>query len=517
MKGWDRQRSSDRIRSLMDTAPRGSMSVREFDDEMLERRRRQINLNRALGYQDASQERIFEVQPGEAIIVDGVHVYVQLIDYAQQMLDISNETEPGHLRLLQALHVHYTACDSVAEEFEAQRVDFHGPRMHAVIATPSGSERERVIRALEFADAVKRTIEEVGSRVDRGTLKTRVRIGVDTGKAVAIDSGNGTEREPLFLGNPANYAAKLADGLVEGIFPSGNVRRALEMRVPEGGLEVERSLPMAMLEAQRAQPGRRVVADAQLVTRALARVEARFARDVALPNFQFHRYEPPLSAIDFKRLSPANTIRMDLLSIFADLDKFTAYVSRCIATGTVPEMVANLYVIRSELAATLREDFEGRKIRFIGDCIHGVLAEGTRSETDRPASVRSAVAAAAGMRSSFELCQTKLPGIADLGLAIGIEFGTTLITRLGIRGERSVRCCVSKAVSSSEAAQSGCGELETKLGERALRLAPATVKRMFDEAGVAIRLDYSSFTEHTGRPATARSGFISRQAMPYVG
>jgi hypothetical protein len=94
-------------------------------------------------------------------------VYVQLLDFGSAMLEQQRETEASHRRALTMLHLHYAACDSVAEEFDAQRVDYHGPRMHAVILTPTGAQNSgaRAKRALEFADAVKRTIEEVGGRM----------------------------------------------------------------------------------------------------------------------------------------------------------------------------------------------------------------------------------------------------------------------------------------------------------------------------------------------------------------
>src|SRR3954468_24366039 len=88
---------------------------------------------------------------------------------------------------------------------------------------------------------------------------------------------------------------------------------------------------------------------------------------------------------------PSNSIRMPVVSTFADLSGFTAYVDRCIATGRVQEMTANLHVIRGELAPCARDDFGARKIRFIGDCLHGLIAEGDRTETDKPASVEAGV------------------------------------------------------------------------------------------------------------------------------
>jgi class 3 adenylate cyclase len=233
------------------------------------------------------------------------------------------------------------------------------------------------------------------------------------------------------------------------------------------------------------------------------------------PNFVFHRHTPPLRTIDFAELSPSNSVRMDLTSLFADISGFTAYVSGCIRSGRVAEMVANLHVIRNELAATLKEDFSGRKVRFIGDCVHGLLAEGTRDSTDTSRTVTEAVKAAAGMRSGFELCQTELPNVDDLGLAVGIEYGTTPITRIGIRGDRSVRCSVSKAVSASESLQSDCEGEETALGPRALALAPAGIKRLLD-GGVASGLDYDAVAAHLSAPAVVRSGNIAADAKPYT-
>jgi class 3 adenylate cyclase len=423
------------------------------------------------------------------------------------------------------LHLHYAACDSIAEEFDAQRVDYHGPRMHAVILTPTGAQNSgaRAKRALEFADAVKRTIEEVGGRTGDGQFRTRVRVGIDSGSAVAVNSGSRDELDPLFLGNPANYAAKLAEGDDEGIYPSNRVRR-------EAGV-AEVVSAMRVLDAERASrvnvslfnmglPGYVVLSDRtsdDVVRRASDAAIARFkvqVRDAA--SFIFHRHTPPLRDIVFADLMPSNTIRMELASVFGDIDGFTAYVADCIHNHRISEMVTNLNVIRSELAATLKHDFSGRKVRFIGDCIHGLLAEGTKSDTDSPETVRAVVKAAAGMRSSFELCQQNLPNADRIGLAIGVEFGTTPISRIGLRGDGSVRCSVSKAVSASEALQAKCGGLETALGPRAMQYAPLALRRLFNAEGVATGLDFDSLSAHLSSPIIVTSGSSSATAAPYL-
>ncbi|MGO8049223.1 adenylate/guanylate cyclase domain-containing protein [Rhizobium leguminosarum] len=467
-----------------------------------------------------SEPLIFDVPPDAAILVEGVHVYIQMLDFGDAMIERERETEASHRRVLSMLHLNYAACDQVAEEFEAQRVDFHGARMHAVIVSPPGPEnaKERAERALAFADAAKRAIEEVGRTTENGRYSTRIRVGVDSGSSVAVNSGTKDEREPLFLGAPANYAAKLAEGDDEGIFMSNRVRRDL-------GLQQIVSHDILFSERHNAAPKSgsftanltylaKRLSDAD-ITKAALNAKRKFVLDVGTDaNFSFHRHTPPLKSIDFASLMPSNSIRMGLMSIFGDIDGFTNYVDECIAQGRIGEMVSNLHVIRSELAATLSEDFDGRKVRFIGDCIHGLLAAGTAIETDASASVVAAVKAAGGIRSSFELCQQELDGIDRLGIAIGLEYGETPITRIGIRGDRSVRCSVSRAVSKSEELQRDCTGEQTALGPTAISHAPAGVRRLF-ENGVAWNLDASSVVEHLSAPPTVKSGDVTATAAPY--
>lgn len=520
---WSQARSQERIEQFLQTVPASQVSVRNLDEEFLVNRRAVINERARSGRQ--REQIISDLSRNAAILVDGAHVYVQLLDFGAVMLDQQRETEAGHRRVLGMLHLHYAACDSVAEEFEAQRVDYHGPRMHAVILTPAGAQNAgaRARRALEFADAIKRTIDDVGDRTGNGQFKTRVRIGVDSGIAVAINSGSRDEREPLFLGNPANYAAKLAEGADEGIYPSNKVRREAgipELHVATRALDAERASRIYVESFDPGLPGYVTLAgraSKELVTRASDTAVSQFASNVGSPAaFTFHRHEPPLRSISFVDLKPSNTIRMELASIFGDIDGFTAYVESCIRNQRISEMVTNLHVIRSELAATLKHDFGGRKVRFIGDCIHGLLAEGTRTETDSSETVREAVHVAAGMRSSFELCQENLPNVNRLGIAIGIEYGTTPISRIGIRGDRSVRCSVSKAVTASEELQSNCGGLETALGPRALQNAPAAISRLFNDSGVASGLDFDALEAHLSSPAVVSSGQASAMAAPYL-
>lgn len=504
---WDVSRSRTRITNLMNTVPKAAVVVENFDQGFLNRRRADLMARgRTLGRDEAP---IFSVPDRKAILVDGVHVYVNLIDYHDAMLEEGRETETASRRLMQFLHLHYSAADRIVADYEAQRVDFHGPRLHAVVVTPPGDERQRVLRAIAMANALKETIEEAAPRLGKSKLSTRVRIGIDTGKAVAISSGRRHEPEPLFLGQPANYAAKIAAGDMPGIFLSDNARAVLGQN-RTGSLLQERAMALSdsdriqFLNEKLGRPSwmqdtQPIRAQVDAAIRAL-QTDRVLMENLSEAVFHFHHHEPPLRTIDFGLLVPSNSVRMPMMSVFADLDGFTAYVDRCIASHQIAPMVANLHVIRGELAAVVKDDFNGRKVRFIGDCVHGIVAEGSRYETDKAASVETAVRMAGGIRSSFNLCQAMLPGIADLGIAIGLELGPTPVTRLGIRGDRSVRCASSRAVSGSEALQQECSGIETCLGPAAREVAHSRVKQIF-RTGKAPNLDYEAVDALLGTPA----------------
>ena len=97
------------------------------------------------------------------------------------------------------------------------------------------------------------------------------------------------------------------------------------------------------------------------------------------------------------------------LRVYADLDGFTAYVSNNIATDSAAKnVVRTLHVLRSEMDAVLHEDFAGRKVRFIGDCVHGLVVEGTAQTTNEEETITNLTLCAGGMRSSFNLALAKL-------------------------------------------------------------------------------------------------------------
>lgn len=508
---WSEDRARKRISEFKANVPEGDIKVEDFRSFLTEAR-----VQKGAALDGSVRAALVDIPQNRAITTNAVHVYANLVDFNDVLVDAGRETEASHRRALEFLHAHYRGCDELIDEFEMQRVDFHGSRLHAVVLAPDGDENEgeRVRVAVTFAAAFREMVERLG--VDHPNFKTGVCIGIDSGPAVAIDSGRSDEREPLFVGSPANHAAKLADGDQEGLNLSPRAAAAMGQNpspLAKSVMITEDAeygyLRDNVMTANVQRSGNERLEKAY--TAVLESLDARKNDDGGEAVFRFHHKEPPLKDVIYADHPPSSAIRMDLASIFADVDNFTAYIDNAIATGQIAQAVANLHVIRAELGAVLRDDFGGRKVRYIGDCIHGLVAEGNRIETDQMATMKTAVAAAAGLRSSFDLCRDMLPGIDNLGLAIGIDYGTTPICRLGMRGEASVRVAASRATCVSEAEQRDCSGIETALGESAYQASPANIREAFSVQRKVQNLDANTAEILLG---TMPSPYINTGAEP---
>lgn len=489
---WSETRARARIARYIETAPVDGIIVEDFGRALLRKAQETASVGLSLS---SSAEALLRIPRNRAITTNAAHIYANLTEFNTVLSEKGRETEGSHKRALEFLHAHYSACDNLIAQFDMLRVDFHGSRLHAVVVSPDGPTHEanRVRTAVIFAAAFRDLVDRLGSEYPE--FKTDVRIGIDSGSAVALDGGKRDEPEPVFVGRPANNAAKLAAGTEAGVFLSPRARMLLGQEPGEPATRLDASVEKLFLSE--------ALSTGPIAYAGGSRVEAAYAAfkhdrefgeglEPTKAVFRFHHRTPPLKTVNFADHPPSRSIRMEMASIFADIDGYTAYVDQSIAAGRVAEAVRTLHVMRAEMAAVLRDDFGGRKVRFIGDCIHGVIAEGNASEVHEADTVRTAVMVAAALRSSFELCREMLPGADGLGLAIGVDIGPTPLCRIGLRGQSSVRVSASRACCVSELRQSSCDGEQTALGEHAYNKAPYDIKNVFGVEKVVVGLDYTS-------------------------
>ncbi len=210
---WKEQRAKDRITTRFD-------EVREVSI---------VNYAK-----DMSLENI---PVNKAYRMDAVHLYVEILNFDEILSVTAFEGETCHRRALRFLNLHFRAVHRILDDTSARRVDFHNERLHAVIAKPYGAEneRDRVVRAVAIADLTRQVLEETGD-TDEKIPNARIRVGIDSGAALVVNNGRRGGREPLFLGCPANLAAKCAGAAEEdGIYLTNTARQLIGLDVlPRG-------------------------------------------------------------------------------------------------------------------------------------------------------------------------------------------------------------------------------------------------------------------------------------------
>lgn len=478
---WNAEIASNRIKKLKsifsdDDSSDNHRSLQESD----------LHLN--IKARQTGERSLFlrDLGSSQSRIVNGVHIYAKLLDYDNVLMENGRETEQSHQQLLAFLNLHYATADRVIQNMGAVRVDYHGGRLHAVIVEPLGNEYERIAAAVQLCILLETISKQANEFYGGNKLGSRMRFGIDSGKCVVIsrasirlDRSSRGEHEPLFLGSAANHAAKLAEkNDNEGIYLSNHAQSIL---LKQPVVSSNTILNIRESEFDLLSINNDVNSRTNRIMSAWDNDyhETRFKK-LSANDFKFLPHTPPLSDVKFSELMPSNSIRMQLCSLFADIDGFTNYVDDSINSGNVREALLDIQVIRSELGLVLKKDFGGKKVRFIGDCIHGIIACGTAAQIDERATVNGALLCSGGLRSSFELCQKELPSTRELGLAIGIDLGMVPISRVGLRGKDSIRVASAKTVSISESQQQTCKGNETAIGNNVFEKLSLNVKSYFN-------------------------------------
>lgn len=435
------------------------------------------------------------IPKNKAYRTNSVHMYID-IHNIDEMLDVTDaEGIRCHQKTLSFLNLHYRAVHRILNECDVHRVDFHNQRLHAVVFCPYDSEddaeKTRIQKAVAISQLIVDVLNETGD-VTEDIPSAKVRIGIDSGKTLIVNNGRNGGREPLFLGNPANAAAKLAsDGSTEGIYLTNNARVVIGLEKVEH--PKNNRLSKNEIETCKNSANLDITKD---------KIINAWKEDLAknpIGTFEFSAHTPPLKDLEISILAPSNSRRQELISIYADIAGFTAYVSANINDDEgAKDVVRTLHVLRSEMDKVLSQDFEGRKIRFIGDCLHGIFCVGTAQNTDAVNSISEAALCCGALRSSFELSLKKLEEnkveIGDLGIAIGFEYGITSTTRLGMQGDK-VRVSISRAVLESENQQNRCDGTQTAIGKTAYEKANDAVRELFGSTRRQSNLDYNEVAE----------------------
>lgn len=380
----------------------------------------------------------------------GAHVYVTVSNFAR-LASEHTETE-RYRRLIQAVHVYQREVNRIVEDqngVDGLAIHFQGQKLHALLYRPIDNARVLATRAtllqLILRDFVKEVFNPAFPTFDNFSISG----GADIGSVVGTKNGTRGDRELLFLGNPANYAAKIISGIgilriTKAVF-DGLPKLLQEVCSPVGDGAVYRLSPLTSGELDT------ILADLRDESAALAVVWNREAsrervdadkKAVPLKDIE---YSGAKELIDVDSLSVRNNKRVAAASVFADVSGFTKYIS----AATTPELQRTalrvFHAVRREMSCVIRDDYPGVRVQYQGDRVQAIYH---MPPDDLATSVDDAVTAGAAIQSSLAVIQEVLADAAGVSMAVGVDYGTTLVTKLGTRGQRD-RICIGESVDGA--------------------------------------------------------------------
>ena len=399
----------------------------------------------------------------------GAHVYVHVSNFARLASD-GIYAQDDYKWLIQEVHIYQREVTRIVDCFGGVFVHFQGPKLHVLFYRPIDNSRELAVRAVLLQLVLKDFVRTIFNPAFPHDFT--VAGGADLGSAIGTSNGMKGDRELLFLGAPANHAAKIIDS-------SGRLRltRHIYDALPDDLQEICTDVDEDLYQLK-------WITSADLDD-LLTTHNLKWKRDTSAKNIEEDKKRFPLKDITYSSadelinwdsLSIFNNKRMLAASIFADVSGFTAYIDAATSEQEKVAALRVLHAIRKELACVIKQDFEGLRVQYQGDRVQGLFH---LPKDDEEAIATKVVETAVGLQSSMELTlKACLPEAKELRLAIGIELGTTLVSRLGAYGKRD-RICLSEAVEDAAKYEERCAGGEIGISKVVYDFLPDELRNRF--------------------------------------
>jgi len=405
--------------------------------------------------------------------LESAHVYADVSNFSDLASGDPNKAPAQYRKIIRATHVYQRVMTQLVETLGGVRVHFQGPRLHALFYRPSDEKKRArlaVLLQLVIADFVKHCFNPKFTDIADFT----VRSGCDTGTVIGTKNGLGGDREMLFVGDAANQAAKII---------SGSETHYLTTRVYDLLSDDLKRQCWGVGERYRISASKEAL-DALLSAEGIV-----YDRDVYAALVKTQRdeieldkitYENANERIDFSGLGIYTNKRVQGATIFGDLSGFTAYVAAASTEKQKKERLRVFAAIRKELAKVAKQDYEGVRVQYQGDRVQVLLH---LPKGDAPAIAEKAVEIALAMQSSMEVTlKSALPVAEPLSLAVGVDFGWTLATRCGARGQRD-RICLGSAVDTAADIEDATNGGDTAVSKRVYDELSEATRKLFAVSG----------------------------------
>jgi class 3 adenylate cyclase len=405
--------------------------------------------------------------------IEGAHAYAEISNFPSI---VSTATGDDLREAVRALNIWQRRAIAIAEDtFDGVFVHFQGPRMHVLFYRPY-DEQQQATRAVLLLLALDDLARMQFNPRFSALADFRVRSGCDIGTVVGTRNGVNGDRELLFVGDPANWAAKIITGrrritvtqrIVDAL-PSDIAQYAAEPQ-DEGGPRVVSCTSSELANLLKAYGfDYNAAAHGQEIDRD---IDALDLEDVGISGARVR--------IDLDSLSVRNNKLVTGASVFGDIDGFTAYVTDADAESDedVVEALRVFAAIRKELAFVVKRDHAGVRVQYQGDRTQALVH---LPDGDEAGIAEEGVRIAAAMQSSFEITlKEALPAANPLKLAVGVDIGTTLASKLGAHGQRD-RICIGDPVDGGAAIQQACDGDEVGISSATYHAIRKSWQKLFD-------------------------------------
>lgn len=430
--------------------------------------------------------------------IHGAHVYVYITNFSRIATEsIPDETE--YKRFIQAVHVYQREVARIVETiFDGLRIHFQGPKLHALFYRPIDKTEKLATKALLLQLVLKDFVSSVFNPAYPLLDNFSIAGGADVGDAIGTRNGRRNDRELLFLGACANYAAK--------IISSGG-----RLRVSK---EVYDALPEDLRELC-AETDEDEVYQISTLTQTkldelLEKYDIDWDREKSEERVKDDKRDHPLKDIDYSSanelidldsLSIWKNKRVLAASIFGDVTGFTAYIDRAETNEEKRKALRVLHAIRKEMATVVSVDYNGLRVQFQGDRVQGLFHMPKNEEADI---ATEAMDAAVGLQSSMEkTIKVKLPEADELQLAVGVDIDTTLVSKLGTRAHRD-RICLGAPVENAAKYEEKCSGGQIGVSKRIYDALPERLSKHFKyDSGVGCYVTEGLTADKVERAAKA--------------
>ncbi len=405
--------------------------------------------------------------------INGAHLYSAVANEPAHVTDLLDVADHDAARApTRRVHLWQRETNRiVCKDFDAAQIHFQGTRLHALVYRPVSDTSEIIGRAVALAHAIYITTTQAFNEIlgDHGGFA--LAAGAAFGETLATRSGSRGDSELLFIGDAANQGAKA-------------VKTGTALRVTSALAElIDDELDATLTDTRDGYV--RVAMELEGVEAAVERYKLSWSLDVSAKRIQDDLANTPLNkvgitkattTIDKDRLSLANTKLNDSVSLFGDIDGFTGVVEAATEDYDRERLIRRFHITRAEIRHVTTQDFGTLRVQYQGDRTQALDHLPHDAEDAR---ALHAVRLAAAWQSTME---ESLPAVIgnpdDIHLAIGVDAGLTIVSKLGQHGNRDM-ICLGRAVRLAAKIQGRLDGDEVGISNAVYKLLPKRVADLF--------------------------------------